>query len=243
MAMLRLVLGLLLLGSIGAVMGCGASHETCTGDACVVGDGGADGGGRIDAGRRDAGTMATDGSVGVDSPIEVDAGSSCVPRPPAVHRPSAGACDRERIRNTIPDPLPDYATCHSHAECDAGENGRCTGNTHDGWYCTYDECFTNDDCTGENMVCNCEGGFRSDNNVCVPGDCQTDADCGADGFCSPTLGDCGHYTGPVGFYCHTCDDECIDDADCGGSGEFANPYCAYSPIVGRWVCQDSECVG
>jgi hypothetical protein len=140
--------------------------------------------------------------------------------------------------------------CHSDAECTEGENGRCGGNGHDGYRCTYDNCFADSDCSGaasgEARVCGCEGGFRSENNVCLVGNCQLDADCGQGGYCSPSLGNCGNYAKTVGYFCHTPDDECIDDADCDalpGAGTFGAPYCAFMPTIGHWKCSNTHCVG
>jgi hypothetical protein len=121
------------------------------------------------------------------------------------------------------------------------------GNGHDGWHCTYDACFTDSDCPAPAgpasgpVVCACENGFRSDNNVCIQGNCQVDADCDAKGlhWCSPTLGSCGNYTGFQGYYCHTPEDQCLDDADCSANGG----YCAYEPTVGHWACSTQQCVG
>jgi hypothetical protein len=142
----------------------------------------------------------------------------------------------------VPDAGGPPVTCHAHADCTAGQNGRCSGNGHDGWHCTYDQCFADADCSGTaaSSVCACEGGFRSDNNVCLrDGNCRTDADCGSGGYCSPSLGSCGNYAKAVGYFCHTPQDECVNDSDCGG-GPW---YCAYSPLVGHWKCSNAHCVG
>ncbi len=171
-------------------------------------------------------------------------------RVPAQHRAVATVCDQVRPPSSLLPPpgstvTPDgYISCLTDADCaSAGKNGRCTGNGHDGWRCTYDGCFSDGDCSGS--VCQCEGGFRSDNNVCLSqGNCRVDADCGPGGYCSPTLGDCGDYGGVVGYYCHTSTDECIDDSDCGAQpGTFGQPYCAYSPAAGRWKCSTQQCAG
>ncbi|HMJ09811.1 MAG TPA: hypothetical protein VK524_00325 [Polyangiaceae bacterium] len=186
-----------------------------------------------------AGSGGTGGSAG-------SGGNGGTSQVPLKHRPSATACDQTRPE---PDPMaPDAGgppiECRSHAECTAGINGRCGGNGHDGWRCTYDQCFADGDCTGADTsgVCECEGGFRSDNNQCLrEGNCKTNADCGSGGYCSPTLGTCGNYTKIVGYYCHTPQDECVNDSDCSGAG--ANWYCAYSPMAGHWKCSNSHCVG
>ena len=134
-------------------------------------------------------------------------------------------------------------SCTTNAECTEGTNGRCDGNSHDGWQCTYDQCFDDGEC-GDG-VCECQGGFRSDNNICLQtGNCRLDADCGGCGFCSPTLGDCGDYLGTVGYYCHTPADECVDDSDCAPDPQQGGPpHCSFAPAVGHWKCSYAQCVG
>lgn len=180
-------------------------------------------------------TTSTNNTTGLRCPLKA---------PPKLHRAAANVCDDVRSDTA---PMPDgpvdggYIQCDSHDDCTAGKNGRCTGNSHDGWYCTYDACAEDSECGG-GKVCLCGGGWRSDNNVCLAGNCQTDADCGDTGFCSPTQGDCGEYGGTVGFYCHTCDDECVDDSDC-GDGDPWGSTCRYNPAAGKWTCSDSQCAG
>lgn len=96
--------------------------------------------------------------------------------------------------------------------------------------CTYDTCADDSECsTGE--TCACHGAtFHADSNECLPGNCRVDSDCGAGGFCSPTIGGCG---GLAGYYCHTADDRCTDDADCAGGGLMA---CQYASTTARWEC-------
>ncbi|HKU40744.1 MAG TPA: hypothetical protein VJR89_21435, partial [Polyangiales bacterium] len=79
-----------------------------------------------------------------------------------------------------------------------------------------------------------------DNNRCLAGNCRVDADCGQSGYCSPSFGSCGSLDGVVAYYCHTCQDECIDDEDCSRlQGECASPsstpafFCAYVPRTSR----------
>ena len=133
--------------------------------------------------------------------------------------------------------------CQSHDDCDEGMNGRCTLGRFP--HCTYDECFTDDDCEG--TVCLCGGAAMSDANRCIPqGNCRTDADCGAGGFCSPTLGDCGNYGGVVGFFCRTPEDECLNDDECVNPDERGGRragQCRFNLAGGRWMCGYSECVG
>ncbi|MEZ4475347.1 MAG: hypothetical protein R3F60_32040 [bacterium] len=157
---------------------------------------------------------------------------------PDVHRAEATPCDDERSLQSY-DPDPQNAECQTHDDCQAGRNGRCVGNGHDGWYCTYDECLADAECDN---VCACENGFRSDHNVCIGGNCRVDADCGPGGFCSPSLGDCGHYDKFRGYWCRTTEDTCLNDADC-DTAESPNGYCAWLPEEGHWGCSTAECVG
>ena len=180
------------------------------------------------------------------SPPEPDVMPQPEPEPPTVrvplkHRPERIECDDLRRAGSTPEEGGAPAGCQADDDCADGANGRCTGNGHDGWRCSYDRCFADADCDG---VCECGGGFRSDNNVCLGGDCQVDSDCGPNGFCSPSFGDCGAYTDVVAYYCHTPEDECVDDADCEGESQFGfAPYCAFNPGAGRWACSDSHCAG
>jgi hypothetical protein len=129
------------------------------------------------------------------------------------------------------------SSCAADAHCSEGVNGRCEDLR--GAVCTYDECFADSECnTGG--PCACEGGFWSDSNACLAGNCQTDADCG--GYCSPSFGDCGDYAGVIGYYCHTPEDTCLDDADCSGPDTGAG-YCMYRPEVAHWACGYGQCVG
>ncbi len=203
-----------------ALVGCAESHGTCLG-ACA------------DASAPDASAP--------DARIADDARTSCLPHAPAVHRAAASTCDSVRPAGATPDPAWESG-CASDADCTEGTNGRCTGGR-EGWFCTYDECFEDDECGGTS-VCQCEGSFRSDANSCQASNCRTDGDC-ASGFCSPTLGSCGDFTGTIGWYCHTCEDECVDDADCAGgdAGPWGRPYCAFEPTAGRWQCMNTHCAG
>lgn len=128
-----------------------------------------------------------------------------------------------------------------------GSNGRCVGNPHDGCRCSYDACVDDRGCTaGGPCACRLATRGAAGANVCLPGNCQVDADCGAGGYCSPTFGSCGEYSGVVGYRCHTRQDECLDDEDCaGGDAGFLGqrPYCMYAPEVGHWRCSNSACAG
>lgn len=223
-----------LLAALFLLSSCAESHNTCT-----VGCPDASGpdAGDVDAGDVDAGDV--DGG-------DVDGGDGCSSRTPVAHRSAGSTCDPDRPPGSTPEPSGGPpSSCASDADCTDGTNGRCTGNPHDGWRCTYDTCFADADCD-PNSVCECDGGFRSGANVCLPGNCRTDDDCGG-AFCSPSFGGCGEYSGTVGYFCHTCEDECVDDSDCqdldAGVGGWGAPYCAFDPTAGRWMCSALHCAG
>ena len=167
-------------------------------------------------------------------------GESPPMREPLNHRPVANPCDRERPQGTGHGNDIGFGECSLDEECVDGENGRCS--QHRDIQCTYDACFDDSACGG--YACECEGGWGADHNICLrQGNCLVNADCGDGGYCSPSFGDCGSYSGTVGYFCHTPQDECIDDADCGGEpGGFGN-YCKFNPAVGHWTCDDAHCAG
>jgi hypothetical protein len=124
---------------------------------------------------------------------------------------------------------------------DAGVNGRCDPpRGFDASACTYDACFADGDCA-KGEVCNCDSYYG---NVCLPGNCHVDSDCPS-GTCSPspdvTVCSPGFPGRPVGFYCHTPEDECTADEQCQCNG--AVGACAWQPTVARWACADAPCAG
>ena len=159
-------------------------------------------------------------------------------REPLRHRPVAEGCDDVRPPGSGVSDRERDNTCNSDADCVDGRNGRCTASRFT--QCSYDRCLTDAECTNDTGggVCGCSGSSISDANVCLGGNCRIDADC-ASGFCSPSFGFCGEYDGVVAMYCHTEDDECLDDADCARQGA----YCAFIPERERWACEDSFCQG
>jgi len=172
-----------------------------------------------------------------------------VGRVPMRHRAAAENCPRP------PPPLPDGGVgadsgfvpdasndqCAVDRDCTARGGGHCVS-SRVGRICTYDTCYADGDCTMG--ACVCAGGVlgNAGANVCLMGNCRVDADCGANGYCSPTYDTmCGPYSGFRGFYCHTPRDACIDDADC-VMGTMMG-YCAFQPTVGSWACSYSFCAG
>ena len=172
-------------------------------------------------------------------------------RVPMNHRAVADACPTTRAAGACP--YPDAGTltgCSTDSQCTMGTNGRCIQEVRvAACSCSYDQCASDSECTG-GAVCACRVNSRGARgaNVCLAANCRTDSDCGAQGFCSPTLDfGCGAYTGLTGYYCHTPQDECIDDGDCAGrdAGPFGGgmPFCGYSPMVGHWACASVQCAG
>ncbi len=157
---------------------------------------------------------------------------------PDNHRPEAVACDETRPPTEyLPEPGDEWP-CTQDSDCTEGNNGRCSAMPRWGWECTYDDCFDDDGCGG--TVCGCGADWGSDANSCYNGNCQIDADCGEDGFCSPSFDSCGYYSGTVAYYCHTQEDECLNDSDCTAEAE---GYCMFNSGGDRWVCSYSHCAG
>lgn len=71
------------------------------------------------------------------------------------------------------------------------------------------------------------------------GACSLDTECGAGRWCSPDVPPCAL---PATYYCHTADDECLDDRDCPQTGALPEK-CHYSFEVGHWMCGVSVCSG
>lgn len=184
----------------------------------------------------------TSGSSGTTSGSSGTTSSGGGGRVPEKHRAVATACTGERTN-----PEPTGATggeCAKHADCTQGRNGRCLFGR-GGPMCTYDQCVNDGEC--QTGVCSCDSGTGG-TDVCLHmSGCKIDADCGAGGFCSPSQGDCGNYSGVVGYFCHQANDECVDDKDCDGPGNPAggvgNGSCRYNKMVGHWRCETSQCAG
>ncbi|MES1179162.1 MAG: Dickkopf N-terminal cysteine-rich domain-containing protein [Myxococcales bacterium] len=163
-------------------------------------------------------------------------------RVPKEHRAAALTCSHTRAPNIEPgesgcvtsdgSPCPN-SQCNHDSDCtDAtqGANGRCveTGPIF-GFSCSYDTCFADADC-GNGSVCQCrEPADSVTANYCTaPLDCRVDGDCGVHGYCSPSQAHewCGTF-----YACHTLDDECTDDSDCG-----SGTHCDFDRNAHHWVC-------
>lgn len=161
--------------------------------------------------------------------------------PPTVHRPAEIACTEARPPGgTWGDPL-DH--CKVDSDCADGANGRCVAPLGKPAFCSYDECAADADC-GAVTVCECRLAPNYQANTCVHGTCRVDADCGAEGYCSPSgvsiFSNCleGVPVGSIGYFCHTAEDECADDADC---GEPPSAACLFDVPTMRWRCRDLVC--
>jgi hypothetical protein len=190
-----------------------------------------------------SGSVASGSSAGASASGTAQAGSSGgsvaesdAGRVPVNHRPSDAQCSTSAAPGGCagPFPDPDDAGCASDNHCtEAGTNGRCInqgGGPAAPCFCTFDKCLVDTDCPN-GQTCACHGAPYTDGhgNTCVPGNCRVDADCGAEGYCSPSsLTACGNSL--AGYYCHTAADLCIDDSDCSGEG------CVYSTTNSRWEC-------
>jgi len=98
-----------------------------------------------------------------------------------------------------------------------------------GYTCSYDTCFTDADCEA-GAVCRCRENPDGDEaNYCThASNCRVDADCGPNGYCSPSQ---AHEWCATFYACHTPSDECTNDADCG-----PNTHCDFDSDAKHWVC-------
>ena len=164
-------------------------------------------------------------------------------RAPNEHRRAAIGCSHTRAASiTTPGAncltLDGGSTC-PNSECSQdsdcvnsalGDNGRCVqrgplpGST-----CSYDTCFADSACAA-GSVCQCrEPSDSVDANYCTtPSTCRIDADCGDSGYCSPSQSHewCGTF-----YACHTPNDECLNDSDCG-----TGMRCDFDTNARHWVC-------
>jgi hypothetical protein len=124
--------------------------------------------------------------------------------------------------------------CSQDSQCLSGTNGRCLqSGPIPGLACDYDTCFSDSDCA-LGSVCQCRGPSDGLNaNYCTKqSNCQVDADCGVNGYCSPSQ---AHEWCRTFYACHTPDDQCLNDSDCP-----AGTHCDYDEAAKHWVC-DNRC--
>lgn len=175
---------------------------------------------------------------GVQSgPSDLDAGR----RVPKDHRPEGVAClstrgafmDMQPPNNAC---LPSFAfpgNCTRDADCTAGTNGRCTPRLGPaGCGCSYDTCTSDGDCSAATS-CICRATPDSyEANFCVSSNCRVDADCGSNGYCSPSCGGSG------GIYCRTAADTCVDDSECP-----LDTTCNFDSERRSWTCSSCPVPG
>jgi hypothetical protein len=193
-------------------------------------------------------------SDGAAAPISWDG------RAPLSHREAGADCPRERAEDAgLLWPCGDAAAlpgnpCAQDSYCTAGQDGRCLcepvfsappGSAPDAsdqltilynqTFCSYDECFVDSDC-GPRVPCDCrDPNIYGNPNVCLSAsNCAVDSDCPPPAFCSLSELPPGQ-TPNIGYFCHTPNDTCIDDADCPSNGALI-PDCGFDPTSGIWLC-------
>ncbi len=155
---------------------------------------------------------------------------------PLQHHATSELCPSERAPiTTLPVPLcngndaycPNY--CVQDSDCTEGPNGRCSSFEGGAYACSYDDCFSDEDCQN-GAYCECRAARSSDSNNCVGsrGNCHSDIDCGLGGYCSPS--NAAEWCGPD-YYCHTPGDTCLNDSDCEGPDG-----CNFDAALAHWVC-------
>jgi hypothetical protein len=199
----------------------GSSSGTISGSSSSGGSSGSNGGGSTSSSSSGGGA---------------DAG-----RVPVNHRTGDGECSTTpppgQCQPTWTCPSGDPSCCTSDSACTQGTNGRCNPiGPLPGCQCYYDACQHDTDCaTGHACACHGTADTGISGNTCVPGNCRVDSDCGSGGYCSPSLNSMSCGEGVGGYYCHTPNDQCIDDTDC-SSGNGLPSVCTYSTTSGRWEC-------
>ncbi|HTA91650.1 MAG TPA: hypothetical protein VK745_18835 [Polyangiaceae bacterium] len=178
------------------------------------------------------------GSCACPHPVgdSADAGSG---RVPLHHRESESICSAPRAAIT---PTPNDSPCRTadgglcsglpcqqDSDCTQGVNGRCgIEGPAPFLVCTYDACVSDSDCApGVPCQCRTDGASSQSNSCLLDSTCRVDADCGSNGFCSPS--EYNQWCGPS-YHCHTLLDTCTDDSDCTSSG------CNFDATLGHWAC-------
>jgi hypothetical protein len=198
------------------------SLAACGGSTLSTGSDGGDGGEKKDAPSSGDGAGDAAGDAGHEVPLNHRPNDS-----QCAQTPAPGTCMLQNVGGQ----------CSQDSQCTSGTNGRCIENNGGALFCqcTYDTCTQDTDCpTGDLCVCHGSPYTFGAGNTCMMGNCRVDSDCGASGYCSPTVGTSG--CGSVGgYYCHTAADQCVNDSDC--SGSMSGPeLCEWSATNNRWQC-------
>jgi hypothetical protein len=183
---------------------------------------------------------AADGEV-ADAPIRDARRDAAEPK----HRPTAAPCPAGRGSGaSFPSEAsaPAGSTCHTDANCTAGLNGRCLQGSRFpspfAYECSYDECESDAGCrVGLACVCRAFSQDTAANFCTLGGNCLTDADCSAPGYCSLSFDKVCPWVSSWGYFCHTPSDECWTDADC------VSQNCTFNVIASRWTCSQSQPCG
>jgi hypothetical protein len=234
------------------VLGCGANTGSDANDVPPTAkvDSGSDGGtttAKVDSGSEGGTTGPGDALACEPAFVQAGPGLAGNAEIPVYHRAEPACCPT--ARGPAPPGQPygagEAAGCTSDSQCTNGLDGRCLpfeGLVGPGG-CSYDACLTDSDCPS-GAACLCRSSATDSNaSICVAkGNCVLDADCGAGGYCSPSDG-CG---GPVGYYCHTAADTCMNDVDCPSADAGANACeraasCAYDSQAKHWACTQLVC--
>jgi hypothetical protein len=174
-------------------------------------------------------------------------------RVPRRHVAQKEVCGAERPAVNAPCPhfpweVPDAAfacPCGMDSDCTEGINPRCTYAASPccpRTECTSDECFSDDDCPS-GLACDCRGRHFEEapampNHCLTVGNCRVDADC-PESYCSPSKVDGCMVGWAVGLFCHTADDECVDDEDCSDGGQVG--ACTFDSASKHWICSFGMC--
>jgi hypothetical protein len=210
-----------------------ALAEACGGSTAVEGAG-ADGG--SEAAGPDGGNAGNPEGASPESGGDTsDQGAA---RVPVNHRPSDAQCGTPAPPGNCSVAVNNFgdAGCLNDNDCASGTNGRCINGSGGPAICscTVDACIQDSDCPlGQTCACHGSPYAFTQGNTCLQGDCRVDADCGPQGYCSPSISatSCGRL---VGYYCHTGADLCTDDSDCESQSGRA---CVHSSSPARWECQ------
>ena len=171
---------------------------------------------------------------------DAEAGWTDGPLPvPIDHRPDDSQCAAPRPPgNCQSNGVGPLNSCSSDSQCvDGGANGRCLApGGPPGCFCSYDACRSDTDCAA-GQACVCHGSaYAGGGNVCMAGNCRVDSDCGNGGSCSPAHLCAAAVGVGIGYYCHTNEDQCVNDSDCS-----MRDVCTWSSVDSRWECRQQVC--
>jgi len=223
-------------GGSGSSSGASSSGSGSSGGGSSSGSGGStSGSGGSTSG---SGSGSSSGASSSGSGSGSSSGSSSGGTAPVNHRPDDSQCLGPAPMGTCNfGGSGGPGMCSSDSQCaDAGPNGRCIESNGGAVYCscTVDTCADDSGC-GKDEVCACHGSPYTGGagNHCVPGNCRVDADCGSVGWCSPSYSTNG--CGDIGgYYCHTPQDQCVNDSDCPTMNGPMN--CSYDSGLRYWRC-------